>query len=196
MLVPRDNSPTAPVVSGHVTDPPCHEDEAMNHFDPTTTAAPVDATVPARIVRPSMRRKIILFGRVSVIAVTTVMLPYSIGGHGKLVGFDTAWAENADDDSDGIPDGTDTDDNVTDVPDDLQSADNSDDTSDGGSSSEGDSSAGGTHDNDDDGSDDSSDGSEDSSDDGDGEDGGDHGSGQSGSGEHSGGGEGSDGGDD
>ena len=111
----------------------------MNHLESTTAAAtPADATVPARIAGLSMRRKIILFGRVSVIALTTIALPYSFGGHGKFVGFDTAWAENADSDSDGIPDGTDTDDNDTDGPDDQQSADSSDDTSDGGTSSEND----------------------------------------------------------
>ena len=171
----------------------------MNHLEPTTAAAtPADATVPPRIAGPSMRRKIILFGRVSVIAPTTFMLPYSIGGHGKLVGSDAAWAENADADSDGIPDGTDTDDNVTDAPDDQQSADSSDDTNDGGTSSEDDPSAGGTNDNGDDSSDDGSTGNDDGEHDGndDGEHDGDHGSGQSGGSEHSGGSEGNDGGDD
>jgi len=105
----------------------------MNHFQSTTPAAtPAHGAVPVRIAGPSMRRKIILIGRVSVIALTSIMLPYSFGGHGKLVGFDAAWAENADSDSDGIPDGTDTDDNSADAPDNAQSADNSDDPSDGG----------------------------------------------------------------
>src|SRR5690242_17696213 len=53
-------------------------------------------------LRPSFRRKIISIGRAIVIIVATVTLPYSFGGTGRIVS--TAWAENADDNSSGIPD--------------------------------------------------------------------------------------------
>jgi hypothetical protein len=98
-------------------------------------------------LHPSLRRKIMLIGRVSVIAVTTVTLPYSFGGNGKLVA--AAWAENVNDDSNGIPDVHTND--GTGAPH-VQSADNSD-ASNRDTSSENDSSASRAHDNDESGGD-------------------------------------------
>jgi len=107
-----------------------------------SATGPAPAIATERLcVRSSLRRKIILIGRVSIVAATTVMLP-SFGGDVKLVA--TAWAGNADDDSDGIPDTSHANGGVG-APHDLQSANR-------GSSSEDDPSASGTHDIGDDGS--------------------------------------------
>jgi len=127
-----------------------------------SATCPVPAIATGRpCVRSSLSRKIILFGRVGIVAATIVTLPHSFSG-GKLVA--TAWAENADDDRDGIPGTIHTNDSVG-APHDLQSAENSDDRSNPGSSSEVNSPAKGPHDIGDSGSDESWDDSGNHSDD-------------------------------
>jgi len=95
-------------------------------------------------LRPSFRRKIISIGRAIVIIVATVTLPYSFGGTGRIVS--TAWAENADDNSSGIPDDVHAN-GGTGTPHDVQSANSLDEASNRDTSSEDDSSASGAHDN-------------------------------------------------